>query len=146
MKLVQINQDGTSEVDSLLSELGKQVAQANCENYKRSGFEKPWCAYFAVVDGKVVGSCAFKTPIKDGAVEIAYFTFPEFEKKGYATQMAQALIKIAKESEESVRVTAQTLPQENVSTRILTRLGFVKTGSLIHPEDGEVWAWELKDE
>lgn len=143
MKLVQIKQDGTSDVDSFLSDLGKEVAKANFENYKKSGFKKPWCAYFALVDNTVVGSCAFKSPIQDGAVEIAYFTFPEFEGKGYATQMASALIEIAESSGESVRIKAQTLPQENISTKILHKLGFKKTGSVIHPEDGEVWDWEL---
>lgn len=33
---------------------------------------------------------------------------------------------------------AQTLPENNVSTRILEKLGFGKTGSAIHPDDGEV--------
>lgn len=141
MRLVAINQDGTSEVDAFLTTLGKEVAAMNCENYRKSGFEKPWCAYFAFADEKVVGSCAFKTPIKDGAVEIAYFTFPEYEGRGYATQMAQALIKIARDFGQPVRIKAQKLPQENASTRILSKLGFKKLGSVMHSEDGEVWEW-----
>ena len=127
----------------MLSDLGREVARANYENYKRSGFENPWCAYFALNDETVVGSCAFKTPVRDENVEIAYFTFPDFERKGYATQMAHALVGIARNSGRSVRIKAQTLPKVNASTRVLSKLGFEKIGSVIHPEDGEVWDWEL---
>ena len=31
----------------------------------------------------------------DGSVEIAYFTYPDFEGQGYATLMAQRLIELA---------------------------------------------------
>jgi RimJ/RimL family protein N-acetyltransferase len=143
LQLIPIRQEGTSEVDPLLSELGQHVAQANCENYKKNGFQKPWCAYFALIDETVIGSCAFKTPIHNGAVEIAYFTFPDFEGKGYATQMARTLVEIAKSFGTSVLIKAQTLPEENASTKILRKLGFKKNGSVIHPKDGEVWDWEF---
>jgi hypothetical protein len=35
------------------------------------------------------------------------------------------------------------LPKENASTIILRRLGFTHTGTVQHPEDGEVWEWSL---
>jgi [ribosomal protein S5]-alanine N-acetyltransferase len=36
-------------------------------------------------------------------------------------------------------VTAQTLPEDNASTRVLRKLGFVLKGSVIDPEEGTVW-------
>ena len=46
--------------------------------------------------GEVVGSCAYKKPpTEDGIVEIAYFTFPGFERRGYATAVAAKLIRLA---------------------------------------------------
>jgi RimJ/RimL family protein N-acetyltransferase len=38
-------------------------------------------------------------------------------------------------------VTAQTLPEENASMRVLRKLGFVLKGSVIDREDGTVWKW-----
>lgn len=45
--------------------------------------------------GRYVGACAFKSATTEIGVEIAYFTFPEFECKGIATQMARELVAIA---------------------------------------------------
>ena len=53
--------------------------------------ELQWGGYFVVDEGtgEVVGSCAYKKPpTEDGIVEIAYFTFPGFERRGYATAVA----------------------------------------------------------
>lgn len=143
MKLVAIEREGIPAESIELSEIAKQMAEANAENYRRNGFQKPWCAYFAIVDHQLVGTCAFKSPLKDGAVEIAYFTFPGFEGRGYATQMAAKLVTLARATEPAVRVSAQTLPEENASTRILAKLKFNRIGGFDHPEDGPVWEWEL---
>jgi len=37
---------------------------------------------------------------------------------------------------------AKTLPVESASTRILTYLGFTRTGEASDPEHGTVWVWE----
>jgi RimJ/RimL family protein N-acetyltransferase len=73
--------------------------------------------------------------------EIAYFTFPDFEGRGLATQMARHLVDIALVTSPRITVAAQTLPQENASTTTLRKLGFVFKETLIHPEDGQVWEW-----
>jgi [ribosomal protein S5]-alanine N-acetyltransferase len=144
LRLVAIDLTGAPEEELQVPELGRQVALANVDNYRRNGFEKPWCAYFAVIDPTVVGCCAFKTPARDGRVEIAYFTFPELEGRGIATRMAGELARIAKAADPSVLVTAQTLPQPSASTSVLGKAGFVRARTVIHPEDGEVWEWELR--
>jgi len=81
--------------------------------------------------------------VKNGKVEIAYFTFPGFEGRGFATQMAALLIRLAEASDKTTLVTAQTLPHKNASTSILSKLGFTKVRNINHPEDGEVWEWAL---
>ena len=124
-----------------LSEIARDVMQANQENYRKNGYEEPWCAYFAIENGRLVGTCAFKTPPKNQQVEIAYFTFPGNEGRGVATRMVQELLKIAQAGNPSMKITAQTLPQINASTPVLSNLGFTKTGSTLHSEDGEVWEW-----
>jgi RimJ/RimL family protein N-acetyltransferase len=146
MRFVVIDQDGKPEENISLPEIGEQVAAGNRDNYKKKGFQKPWCAYFAVVDGQAVGACAFKTPVRDGRVEIAYITFPEFEGRGIATQMARKLVEISSRADKTVLVTAQTLPERNASTSVLTKLGFKKVRDVNHPEDGLVWEWELNSD
>ena len=84
--------------------------------------------------------CAFKEePDRWKRVEIAYFTFPEYERNGYATAMARGLVEIAIGSEEANAVIAHTLRKENASARICRRLGFDCKGEVMDPEDGMVW-------
>lgn len=45
--------------------------------------------------GVAVGTCGFKSSPDQGRVEIAYFTFPDFEGRGLATAMAGELLAIA---------------------------------------------------
>lgn len=106
--------------------------------------ELHWGGYFAVdsESGEVVGSCAFKTPpTSDGAVEIAYFTYPGFEGRGYATEMARRLVELARGSTEVRRVIAHTLQEAGPSTRALEKIGMTFGGEVIDPEDGPVWRW-----
>ena len=70
-----------------------------------------------------------------------YFTYPGMKEEGVAIRMVQELLKIAQAGNQSMRITAQTLPQINASTTVLRNLGFTKTGSTVHSEDGEVWEW-----
>jgi [ribosomal protein S5]-alanine N-acetyltransferase len=112
--------------------------------YERRGFRPPWIGYLAATQARAcVGTCAFTGPPRGERVEIAYFTFPGYEGRGYATRMAQLLIAVARVMAPQIQVAAQTLPEENVSTRILARLGFQRSGSSLHPEDGLVWDWNL---
>ncbi len=91
----------------------------------------------------MIGTCGFRSgPTPDGVVEIAYYTFPLFEGRGYATAMADALVSIAMSSPAVRRVIAHTLPERNASTRVLEKTGMQFVGEVIDPEDGRVWQWE----
>ena len=96
-------------------------------------------------DGVVVGQCGFKGP-PDGerVVEIAYGTNPEFEGRGYATEAARELVRIALSRPTVGVVRAHTIAPDNASTRVLTKVGFVGVGDVMDPEDGRVWRWELQ--
>jgi ribosomal-protein-alanine N-acetyltransferase len=104
-----------------------------------------WGGYFAIDprSREVVGSCAFKGPPTDvGTVEIAYFTYPEFKGKGYASGMATKLIALAGESPSVRRIIAHTMPERSASGRVLEKAGLRFDGEVIHPEDGRVWRWQ----
>src|SRR5262249_27813773 len=107
----------------------------------------PWGGYIVVdsQSGVVIGTCAFTNqPDPNGTVEIAYFTFPEYKRRGYATAMAKSLIKIAWSSPIVKEVIANTLPEPSASTRILEIVGMKCRGEVIDPVDGKIWRWGLK--
>lgn len=141
--LLAIDRDGQAQTTPALDDVARGVCQATGAMYARTGFEPPWVGYLAALDGQLVGTCAFKTPPHDGQVEIAYFTFPAYEGRGIATRMAAELVRLAHATDPQLTVTAQTLPNENASTSILKKLGFRRTDTVEHPEDGLVWQWEL---
>lgn len=103
----------------------------------------PWGSYLARLDGQAIGICAFKSaPTPAGEVELAYMTFPAFERRGHATRMIDALAGIADRA--AVTPIAHTLPEENASNRALGRNGFTLAGEVEDPEDGLVWRWERR--
>lgn len=142
MKLIAIAVAGEpSEPIINLPVAAREVGAAYKSLYEVGGYKSPWLGYFAIVDGCCVGTCGFKSPPENNRVEIAYFTFPDYEGKGIATQMAKALVTIAIDADPRIEVAAQTLPVDSASTTILRKLGFENVGAVIHPEDGEVWEW-----
>ena len=111
----------------------------------RLGGEARWGSFLAVdpASRHVIGTCSYKgPPDTDGAVEIAYFTFPPYERRGYASAMAALLTARAGAPPPARTVRAHTLPERNASVRILEKLGFAHLGQIVDPEDGPVWRWE----
>jgi [ribosomal protein S5]-alanine N-acetyltransferase len=144
MKLIHISRTGLPGEDIPdLPDAAKEVGAAYVGLYTQVGFVPPWLGYFALDGSDCIGTCGFKSPPVAGRVEIAYFTFPGFEGRGYATRMAEALIERGRMADMNAIIAAQTLPQESASTAILRRLGFTLVGTIDHPEDGQVWEWQL---
>ena len=105
----------------------------------------PWSRSFGMVHretGEVVGSCSFKGPPLDGAVEIAYAVAPEMQGQGFATEAAEGLFDFASSFAEVRVVRAHTLPTTSASTRVLAKCQFTHVGEVIDPEDGPVWRFE----
>lgn len=143
--LVHIDQAGSpGRPIQAMPEVIRDNCVATASFYKIVGFEPPWIGYISLAEGKPVGGGAFKGPPRDNRVEIAYYTLEELEGRGFATATASELINIARSAVPTITVAAQTLPTPNASNALLKKLGFVLQGSLIHPEDGEVWEWQLK--
>jgi RimJ/RimL family protein N-acetyltransferase len=126
-------------------DLFRSVGRQTVAMLQRTSSIAPWTGYLAIdrLHGVIVGTCAFTaSPDAEGVVEIAYFTFPLFEGRGYASAMAARLVEVAEGAAEIQRVRAHTLPEPNVSTRILEKTGFKRAGETIDPERGPVWRWE----
>lgn len=144
LTLLQINQLGTpGDKTPPLPEAAQQVCRSTAALYARAGFVPPWTGYLARLGDDIVGACAFKSPVANGQVEIAYYTFPPHEDSGVATTMARQLLMIARKAMPDIAVTAMTEPRSNASNAILQKLGFRYTGTVHDPEDGAIWSWRL---
>lgn len=63
-----------------------------------------------------------------GEVEIGYSTLPAFQRRGYATEAARALVEMLFEDEEVVSVSAQTFPSLPESIKVMERCGMTYVG------------------
>ena len=113
------------------------------EYYPKIGFETPWIGYFIIHDEVAVGTCGFTGKPENNRVEIAYYTFPSYERQGIATWACKELVRIAKAHKPDVIVTAKTAPEENPSTVILKKNGFSKGTTVQDDEIGDAWEWIL---
>jgi RimJ/RimL family protein N-acetyltransferase len=145
MHLVPILRDGSVTLSGVhLPAVAESVIAGTVQMYERCGFVEPWIGYLAIDGGACVATCGFTSPPVEQVAEIAYFTFPDFEKRGVATRMAQRLVSMAQASDAFVKIIAHTLAEENASNHILKKLGFAFAGTINHPEDGTIWQWSYE--
>lgn len=111
------------------------------EFFKRVGYKVPWISYYVMDNDNLVGCGAFKGAPKNGVVEIAYGTFEPYRKKGVGAEICKLLVDLSLKTDPSVTITARTLPENNFSSRILKKNGFIFSGTVHDPEDGDVWEW-----
>ena len=78
----------------VISELLGDAAAAQADLYEQTNAQAPWVGYLAydVDANEIVGICTFKDMPEDGMVEIAFYTFPDYEGEGWGTAMAAAQI------------------------------------------------------
>lgn len=146
MHLAAINRDGTvSGFAGSVPAEGRAAIESTVQLYSKVGWIRPWIGYLAIDQDVCLGTCAFIRAPQDNIVEIAYYTFPGHEGRGAATHMASSLISLAREHAPEVVITAHTLPEENASTRILRKTGFVFVGPRVHEVDGNIWVWRHQD-
>jgi RimJ/RimL family protein N-acetyltransferase len=77
-------------------------------------------------------------------VEIGYEVIEPYRNKGFATEIALALVKNAFEYKDVNLVQAHTLADKNPSTKVLVKCGFQWVEEVEEEEDGTIWKWELK--
>jgi len=68
-------------------------------------------------------------PTAEGRVEIGYAIVSEHQRRGYATEAVDALVKAAFRDPRVVLVSATTYPTLEPSIGVLTKNGFVRAGS-----------------
>jgi [ribosomal protein S5]-alanine N-acetyltransferase len=118
--------------------------KTSVENGKESD---PWRFGFGVIhkiDNTLMGMCGFPgPPDSDGVAEIAYGIAPTYQGKGYATEVANALIDFASRDARVKKICAHTLAETNASARVLEKCGLKKVSETIDPENNlPIWRWE----
>jgi len=122
-------------------DLYDRPAQEFMVNYLKENTDAAgWGSWYLVLnngDGypeTLIGICGFKgKPSPDGAVEIGYSVLTEYQRKGYATEAAKALVDRAFSYSKVSRVIAETYPELMSSIRVLAKNGFVLTGTGSEP-------------
>ncbi len=142
LKIINLNEDRANELYA--SDDCQQLLDSMDEYYPTIGFNKPLVCYFVISNNQVVGTGGFTGQPKDGTVEIAYWTFKEFEGKGIASFTCKALISISQKTDPTLTITAKTAPEHNASTRILQNNSFEFTEQVQDHEIGDAWLWTLK--
>ena len=71
----------------------------------------------------------FGPPSADGTVEIGYSVVPERRRRGYATELVQALTKRAFDAPDVRRILAESDVENVASIGVLTRCGFRRQGT-----------------
>jgi [ribosomal protein S5]-alanine N-acetyltransferase len=78
------------------------------------------------------------------AVEIGYAILPRYRRLGYATEAVEGLLGWARK-QGIHHFVASVAPDNAPSLQIIRKLGFVRTGEHIDPEDGLEHVFELRD-
>jgi ribosomal-protein-alanine N-acetyltransferase len=141
MDLIPINEHIEDNKEFTDNPLCRETIYMTIGFFKRVGYKKPWISYYATEKGSLVGCGGFKGAPQNGVVEIAYGTFESSRQKGVGTEICKLLVELSIKTDPSVTITARTLPQKNFSTRILEKNGFIFSGLVNDPEDGDVWEW-----
>lgn len=142
LKAIELNADKNNKMYS--SDHCQILLNMYDDYYQEIGYHLPWIGYFVLRENQIVGSCGFKGQPKEGIVEIAYWTFDEYEGQGISTFSCSELIKISQAFDPSIQITATTAPEHNASTKILQKNGFTYDGIVQDHEIGDAWLWSLK--
>jgi [ribosomal protein S5]-alanine N-acetyltransferase len=141
MRLIPVKEHAEENPEFITDPRCQDSIYMSIDFYKKVGFNPPWICYYVSKDDELVGCAAFKGQPVGGKVEIAYGTFESWRNQGIASKICSILVDLSLQTDPSVQITARTLPENNFSTRILRKNGFLFSGPVVDPEDGEVWEW-----
>jgi len=87
------------------------------------------------IQNPVIGICGFVKRDSLPDADIGFAFLPEFERKGYAFESADAVMKYGREKLGLNRVLAITTKDNESSGRLLAKLGFKFDGLITQPHD-----------
>ena len=95
-----------------------------------------WTFYYVVLNAAqptLIGLAGYKGHPRDGTVEIGYAVLADYQRRGFASEAAEALVANAFRHPAVVRVIAETLPALDGSKGVLRRTGFAFVGDGSEP-------------
>lgn len=101
--------------------------------------EAPWWMYFIVLPGppgepRLIGTIGYKgPPSEDGTAEVGYSIVADHQRRGYATEAVEGLVRHAFDQPAVRRVIAETLPELTPSIGVLRKSGFEPAGAGSEP-------------
>lgn len=143
VELIEVTPELLLQPEIQASRVLEDTCREIIATYPAEGQSRPWIGYLVHMDGEMVGTCAFKGEPRAGRVEIAYSTFPGYEREEVLTAMVSELVRLSGASGVK-EVVAHTVPEQNVSTHALTKLGFRCEGVVERGDRGPVWEWRHK--
>jgi RimJ/RimL family protein N-acetyltransferase len=143
-----LEQPRRSEIDELLLPENEEVAPRFLLEFVSDRLNLDpknifwWSPWLIVAERLVVGMGGFKSPPDiNGCVEIGYGIVPSQQRRGFATQAVDGLVRQGFSRTEIQMIVAHTTPLNLASWRVLEKNQFVRDGSKIDPDDGEIWIW-----
>lgn len=103
------------------------------------GPAEAWHRYVVLREGwfaRTLIGCVGGFPKDAGDVEIGYSTLPAYQRRGYATEAAAALVEMLLREDGVTSVSAQTFPRLVESMKVMERIGMSYVG--LGDEDGTV--------
>ena len=92
-----------------------------------------WWGWYALLHDPaadvLAASGGFMGPPNNGVVEIGYSVLPQFQRRGLATEMMQALVAWAAQHPGVTQIVAEVDAENEPSRRVLVALGFVEAGA-----------------
>lgn len=96
-----------------------------------------WFGWYALADlagvPTLVASIGFLGPPQSGTAQTGYCVLPQFQRRGYATEMLGGLVKWALAQPDVRRVAAETEWENPASVRVLEKVGFKLVGPTGEP-------------
>lgn len=108
------------------------------ENRYRQSYREHGFGLYAVElksDGTPIGICGFVKRDTLPDADIGFAFLPQYERKGYAFESADAVMKYGRDVLKLEKVLAITTPHNESSGRLLARLGFEFEGLLKQPNE-----------
>jgi len=97
-----------------------------------------WFGWYALLRSEteppvLVGGGGLLGPPQEGVVQTGYSVLPQFQKRGFATELVRGLIGWAFAHPEVTRIVAETEWANPASVRVLQKTGFVEVGPASEP-------------
>jgi [ribosomal protein S5]-alanine N-acetyltransferase len=104
---------------------------------------QPW--FFADrAQREIVGSAGFSGPSESGSLQLGYAVYPDYQGRGYATEVAASLLQAAWTDPRITAVQATIPPWHSQSIRVAEKTGMITVGEGEDDDVGKIVIYEIR--